>query len=384
MRMRARVAGLISIMVLLVAPVPGVRAAPPQGPGLPAASGPAFVLRRAVNIETWFRWNTDVAGWDDYMSDGDIGRLRRQGFGSVRLSLFPQYFLAGDGSVRMGRWGHVDLAIDRLRAAGLTVVVDLHSEGQVWGPFHTDADYRARYIDFVGNVAALVADRDPRGVALSLFNEPHGVGDQWNTWQRQLYDAARAAAPDTTLVLTSAGWGSVSALLNGTTVIDDPNLIWDVHIYDPFAFTHAGAPFVGYPERAFRRVPYPSTPTNVVPAIRASCAVAPAQWHRRIRRELQWYGEQRWRRARYARLLDRLADWSADHQGATLWIGEFGVNNRVRRRPAYRWWRHVRSEAEERGIAWATWFWWDWANRYGQGPLGDQRLAAALGLNQLG
>jgi endoglucanase len=346
--------------------------------GRDVATAPTLHLGPAVNIEGWFRWNKDTSTWDDYMTVADVQELVDLGFESVRLALFPQYFMEDDGSVDLGRWEFVDAAVDRLTAAGLSVVVDLHSEVQVMRPFLKDSRYRAHYATFVGQVAALVSPRDPAVVGLSLFNEPHDTGSHWNRWQRRLYDAARAGAPATTLVLTGDDWGSAKGLIKHTTYIEDPNLVWDVHIYDPFAFTHQGASWVGGVEQWLRKVPYPSTPKNVRSAVTKSLKAAPDALDDQVRDELSWYGHQRWNAKRVARVMKKLARWSTAHQDARVWIGEFGVINSAPRPSAYRWWSDMRTAADAAGISWSTWFWWDWAQKYGGASGYDAGLARAL------
>src|SRR4051794_7386104 len=391
--MTGRAAGLLLAAVFSVGccfPVPPGAAAVEPAPkplesplgqvsSAPAArTAPTFLLGRSVNIETWVRWNHDISSWDDYMSDSAIAQLAVLGFGTVRLAVFPQYMMRHSGHVRMGHWAYVAHAVDRFNQAGLGVVVDLHTEALVRTRFIKHARYRARYIGFVGRVAALIAHWDPQMVALSPMQEPNDPQGRWSAWQRMLHDSARAGAPATTLVATGDDYGSVRGLLE-TGYIDDPNLIWDVHLYDPFTFTHQGAPFMGYPYRAFRRVPFPSTPHNVGPSIRKSQAAAPERWDARVRAELRQYGGERWRRRTIDHRVRQMVDWSDQHGGATDWIGEFGADSQAPPPAAYRWWRVTRSAAEGAGIHWSAWFWWDYANLHGGGQY-DPELAQALGL----
>src|SRR4051794_16585037 len=57
-------------------------------------SAPTFELYRSVNIETWFRLNQDISTWGGYLSDAAMGQLAALGFGTVRLAVSPQYFMA--------------------------------------------------------------------------------------------------------------------------------------------------------------------------------------------------------------------------------------------------------------------------------------------------
>jgi endoglucanase len=391
--MTGRAAGFISASLCAIGccvPVPPAAAAPDDapmtvraaGPAVPAPAGPTFGLGRSVNIESWFRWNDDISTWDQFMSDAAIQRLADLGFGTVRLAVSPRYLMKHHGGVRMARWGYVDRAVARFNRAGLTVVVDLHTEDPLRTRYAEQAGFRSRYTAFVGSIAALVGRHDPCTVALSPLQEPYDPRGRWSGWQRVLHAAARSAAPATTLVATGDDYGSIRGLLD-TDYIDDPNLIWDVHLYDPFTFTHQGVPFMGYPFRAFRRVPFPSTPRNVRPSIRESEAVAPDQWKERVRADLRRYGSERWRRKTFEHSLHRLVRWSGQHDGATVWIGEFGAGTDAPRGAAYHWWRVARSEAERAGVRWSAWFWWDYAHVYGGGDY-DRGLARALGLGEGG
>ncbi|NJR14206.1 MAG: cellulase family glycosylhydrolase [Phyllobacteriaceae bacterium] len=106
-------------------------------------------------------------------------------------------------------------SVAEIRAAGLNVMVDLHTiPGGDARPASIErvlADNAAfdRYIDVAARFAARFAKTE--GVALELINEPvidcEPGQNRWPDMIARLHGAARKAAPDLPLVVTAACWG---------------------------------------------------------------------------------------------------------------------------------------------------------------------------------
>ena len=114
------------------------------------------------------------------------------------------------------------------------------------------------------DLAARLGTLDPARVAFEPLNEPPqscGAAD-WTVMQSELLRTARLAAPDLTLVAT----GACGSMIAGLEALDparigDPNIIYTFHFYEPYVFSHQGAPWMsGEPiYRYLNAVPWPAS-----------------------------------------------------------------------------------------------------------------------------
>ena len=134
-------------------------------------------------------------------------------------------------------------------------------------------------------VGRVIRQRDERGVerhgghlllVAEVGHDADGahVSPRWiHTLQAELHAAARATAPDLTVVLTGACWGQANALASlDPKQTDDDAVLWTFHSYAPFLFSHQGAIWSSAPEKYIWDLPYP--PSAVTDEIAAEVAAA--------------------------------------------------------------------------------------------------------------
>ncbi|RYD22609.1 MAG: glycoside hydrolase family 5 protein [Lysobacteraceae bacterium] len=85
----------------------------------------------------------------------------------------------------------------------------------------------------------------PKSVLFELLNEPHGKldADRWNALLAQILPVVRASNPQRTLVIGPTNWNSLSKLDSLKLPASDRNILVTFHYYEPFRFTHQGAPW---------------------------------------------------------------------------------------------------------------------------------------------
>jgi len=269
-------------------------------------------LGRGVNISRWFRYpaTDSEQHYRGFVIDADLDLLVAMGVTTVRLAVDPQYM----------HLQYLDEAVARLTGRGLVVVFDYHDESRTieTGPAAVEALERAW-----SALAAHLAHVPPDRLLLEIFNEP--VFDQnpaaWFPVRRRLASAIRAAAPLHTIVAGGPNWSSLDGLLNSEPLEDD-NVLYTFHFYEPFEFTHQGAPWVRGPVRLTRNVRYPATPRQALHVGRRIASAA--EWARRF--------------------------------SVPLWAGEFGAYPpHAPRLDRLRWLYDVRTALQHHGIGWAVW-----------------------------
>jgi aryl-phospho-beta-D-glucosidase BglC (GH1 family) len=106
---------------------------------------------------------------------------------------------------------------------------------------------------------ALKYGQDPRVVAFDLINEPVAPGsdeqaaERWGEFAQELAFAIRRHASNKTLIVEPTPWGLPKGFRR-LKKLDDRNVVYSFHFYEPHAVTHQGLP--GHSES----VEYPSPP----------------------------------------------------------------------------------------------------------------------------
>ena len=339
----------------------------------------AEMLRRGINLSGWFaHGSSDPAHLQSEITADDVRRIRRMGFDHVRLPVDPAV-LAPDGAIEAADPDALYYLQDAVRLVldgGLAIVVDLHPDERFGQRLSADRSTLDRATALWTRVARRLSVHDPDRVFFEALNEP-GITDPaaWATIQTRLVGAIRQGAPHHTVIATGHAWSAV-AHLEALQPLDDANVIYAFHFYEPYAFTHQGADWTPGPVGGLSRVPYPSSPAAVAPVLtKASDAAA--------REMLAAYAEERWDAAAIEQLVDRAAAWR-DRHGAPIICTEFGAFRPVS--PAEdraAWLRDVRTALERRQIGWTA---WEYAGGFGvvDGPAGSRVIHAQTARALLG
>ena len=365
-----------------------------RSPGI----APAVRLRRGVNLWPWFSLTREFPpprtdyDWPPLQADRavptrrDLAALRASGIDFVRVPVDPGPLLAFAGERRAELLAQVVGAVEMAIAEDLAVVLNLHPNGAThyWNPRNLvrgPADPMfARYLDLVAVVAARLDRMDPSRVAFEPLNEPPQdcTSADWPALQLRMVRAVRKAAPRHTLILTGA-CGSMIAGLEALQPIDDPNVIYTFHFYEPYVFSHQGAPWMTSEPmyRYLNTVPWPAsagakaaTMAAVADRMARDQSTPPAAKREiaaQIARVLDQYFDARPDRWFIEKYMRRVTAWARRHDidPACILLGEFGALRSdaryVAARPddRARYIRDVREVAEAAGFAWAFWNYFD-------------------------
>lgn len=373
--MRARPVGLVRaalVLVLAVAVVLAVGHDGQIGSERRVAMRRADRLQHGVNLSGWFaQGSADSAHLQTAITADDLQRIKRMGFDHVRLPVDPLILAPGgrldapDPDVLYYLEDAVRVILDN----GLSVLVDLHPPAR-WGKrLETDPASVDGVAALWGVLARRLGAYDPERVLFEVLNEP-GVGDPaaWMAIQQRLAASIRSAAPRHTIIATGPVWSAI-ANLEQIQPLQDANVIYAFHLYEPFAFTHQGADWDDQtPVQALHAVPYPFDAA-------ALAALLPTISDQKAREVLSAYAGEHWDAARIDALVARAAGWR-DRTGAPIICTEFGVYRPVSATAArFAWLRDVRAALERHRIGWAI---WEYAGGFGvvNGPPGRRVIDA--------
>ena len=358
-----------------------------------APAGDAIKLAAGINLSHWFAQHHDYSATRlqrDFTVE-DARLIKALGFDHVRFTVDPAPLLGLAARREESRQvleatkvvldaaylKLLDAAMATLLDAGLNVVFDIHPEDHLKLALKDSDPHLAGFAKLWSLLAAHLKQHGPGRVALELINEPRVEDDgRWRTVASELVKAIRQQTTRHTIIVASPAWSNIDTLVK-MKPLEGERLIHTFHMYEPFIFTHQGANWAGPQWEVLRDVPYPSSPELVAPVL-AKTTNAEA------RRNLQWYGQERWNAERIGKEIKRVADWAAENR-AQVYCGEFGAYRRFAPREGrLQFTRDLRLAFEKHRIGWAM---WDYRGGFSlladparRKP--DEELLAALGLGR--
>jgi endoglucanase len=276
-------------------------------------------LGRGINLGNALEAPTE-GDWGVTLKEEHFRAIKEAGFQTVRLptrwsahaKAEAPYLLDANFVAR------VDWAIDQALKNKLNIIVNVHHYDELGA----DPDkHLPRLIGLWEQIAARYKRR-PAEVYFELCNEPHGklTEAKWNAAIPRLLAAVRETNAARAVIVGPAQWNSIRALEKLELPASDRNLIVTVHCYDPFEFTHQGAPW----------------------------AHGSTKWKGR-----QWTGSEA-EKAALRTTLEKAAAWGKSHD-RPIFLGEFGAYQAGDIESRARWTRFMVQEAERLGFAWAYW-----------------------------
>lgn len=169
--------------------------------------------------------------------ESDFANVAAWGANVVSVYLNWNWFQTSDG------WAWLDQTLDWARSHGLYVIPSMVTypvTGQRGGAlFWSNAEARSALARFWTDFAARYKGRTEI-VGLDITNEPQGTSSaEIASYQLLLIDQIRSIDP-AAVVFVEPVFGAGYRLMP----LDRPQLVYDFHFYDPFAFTGQGFPWV--------------------------------------------------------------------------------------------------------------------------------------------
>jgi len=189
-----------------------------------------------------------------------LNALRKAGMSHVRLPVPAEHIMQrfAAPAEREARLRAVDSALKTLLASGYAVSVDLHP-GDRFNALHREdaaASMQAMQ-DAWAALAKIIKNFPADRVFAELLNEPDLDATRWQGEVETLAAFVRGLLPQTTLIVGPVNWQRADSLPNFRP-LDDPNVVYAIHFYDPMAFTHQAHWDRNDPLHHIRDLPYPA------------------------------------------------------------------------------------------------------------------------------
>jgi endoglucanase len=323
-------------------------------PGIPASR--LASLSRGINLSHWM-WYPQAQGEQArraFITASDLKQLVDAGFNHARLPFEPDWIWDAEHH-RLNKEAGKEYfeACNLCIESGLSLIVDAHWSRTPW--IRPGEPTHAPRMGELERMWATLAERwrtlDPERTILEIINEPHDIAAAaWAESQSIIARAIRAAAPDHTILATGASWGSIDGLLD-LAPLDDPNVVYSFHFYEPHNFTHQGASWGFPPWKDMKNVPWPGARAD----IEALADTFPAASRDALRWSARDGTSDPWTAEALDARVDRAHQWSLTHS-RPIYCGEFGAHKPTAPRDSrVNWTRALTESLSKRSIGWAMW-----------------------------
>jgi len=216
------------------------------------------VFKRAQSLDdgisiSWLEqtWNKDILN-KDAIKASDFQLLKQLGFKSIRLPVAFGYFQANSNS-QQKILGYVDQVFKLCQLYGFRLIICYHP-GNL--SENTNLPDNQKVIDLWVSLTKKYIHKSADNLFFELYNEPpHMDPKVWESAANSIIAAIRRVDQKRTLIVGASNFNSIYEL-SRMTPLNDGNIIYTFHFYEPFFFTHQGATWIG-DQVATTGVPFP-------------------------------------------------------------------------------------------------------------------------------
>ena len=275
---------------------------------------------RGINMGNGLEAPNDEGEWGLVLEDKYFTEIKNAGFNLVRIPIrwsahssnIAPYTINEDFINR------VDHVVDKALSLGLKVIINIHHFDEI---MDNPTGYKDKYLSLWSQIANRYQSK-PSDLMFELLNEPKNgaIVNYWNQYIVEGISTIRSTNPTRKIVFGSAYWHDIDYLDTLQVPANDRNLIATFHYYDPYAFTHQGAPFM---------------------------------------EGMDQYVGTKWQRTESEKnevinALDKVVVW-ANNNNIHVLMGEFGSIDKADMTSRALYTDFLAREAEKRNISWAYW-----------------------------
>ena len=232
---------LMTFAALAAASLMAAPAAAQEEASAPVA--PAFQMKRCVNMGNALEAPSHTA-WGRLYTQEDYLRIAAAGFDTVRIPVRWNDYLGPrpDYTIHPAMFEMVDQQLEWAHDAGLGIILNVHHYDEL---MENPKEQMGRFAIIWHQLAARYG-KLPDSIWFEVLNEPHKnlKGQIMRTMQASALSVIRQYDADRVVILGGEEWSGIRTL--GSNIFtDDPNVVYTFHYYDPFAFTHQKATWLG-------------------------------------------------------------------------------------------------------------------------------------------
>ena len=299
--------------------------APQPAPQIQSMTKPVsatpFKVRRCMNMGNALEADNE-GDWGYKITAQDLRVVAEAGFDTVRIPIRWDAHTAHRApyTIDAAFMARINTVVRDAQSVGLGVIIDVHHYENLMA---RPAREQARFLAIWGQIARNFTDA-PDTVYFEALNEPtlQLSNAQVNGLYAKVLPIIRATNPTRKVILGGNSWNSIETIANVRWPLHngkkDNNLVATFHDYSPHAFTHQGA-----------------------------------EWSDPVYPLGQHWGS----RADFADLTEtyQMAKDFKTKTGLPVFIGEFGVIDKVPVGERFAWTKTRRKTMEANGFSWCAW-----------------------------
>jgi aryl-phospho-beta-D-glucosidase BglC (GH1 family) len=207
--------------------------------------------RSGANLGGWISQYRayDHEHFKRFITAADIDQIASWGMDHVRLPVDYPVLMedARPFEYKDSGFDYLESCLAWCATNNLEVILDLHkAPGYSFGetitgvkpmPLFEDPAVAEQFYRLWEEIARRFVGRYP-GLHFELLNEINlADGEPWNRMAQAAVRKLRAIDPTRTIIIGGNHFNSVNSLKN-IALLDDPNIVYTFHFYEPFLFTH--------------------------------------------------------------------------------------------------------------------------------------------------
>ncbi len=311
---------------------------------------------KGVNLGGWLsQGSLEISHLDSFIKEEDIKRIKEMGCDHLRLPVDFEniYDEKNQHDVEIG-YKYIDLCIGWAKKYNLNVVLDLHkAPGYVFDDFEYSAGFftNEKLMNLFLNIWDSLSKRYAKYSDMMMFemlNEvtSFNVIKEWNDLALRCIKVIRKNAPKVKILYGGVGYSSVKAVKFIPAPYDE-NIVYNVHCYEPMAFSHQGAYWVdkmpldfriGYPvdEKKYKEI------TRIVQSIKEGTL---GDYDNALKLLKDNF---------FDNLFKEAIEY-AEKNNVALYCGEYGVIDRADPKSTLAWFKDINATFKRYGIGRAVW-----------------------------
>ncbi len=293
--------------------------ASPKGSAESSAFAINKLIGRGVNLGNALEAPKE-GDWGITLEEDYFQRIKDAGFNSIRLPVrWPIHALNEPPyTIDPNFFDRVDWAVKNALSRNLVLIFNMHNYYEL----NSDPNsHKERFLALWKQIAEHYKDY-PETLLFEFLNEPAdklGISE-WNKLLRETLAVVRPSNPNRIVVIGPGNYNEVYKLKNLDLPKDDRNIIVTFHYYQPYRFTHQGAPWVNGSDK----------------------------WV-----GMKWVGSEGQKRL-IAKDFDLAAEWAKENN-RPIYLGEFGAYKKADMDSRVLWTKCVAETAAERGFSLSYW-----------------------------
>ena len=235
-------------------------------------------LNKGINFTNWLE-NADGKFKTFVFDETDVKLLADNGIKSLRLPIDLDLYATNRNAFVKDTTGTVELAFDDTTLFtvldsfvewtgkyDMSFVIDYHEYDNSYNATSAKDD---KYIQMMAetwkHVATHYANNPREDIFFELLNEPDmskGAvkAAEWTKAAQAMIDSIRTVDKKHTILFGDVKWYSIAELIKRTEPLGDNNIIYVIHTYEPFVFTHQGGSWTDY--ATIKNIPFPYDPAK--------------------------------------------------------------------------------------------------------------------------